>query len=111
MSGAPSQYFTQAIEPTELLLIDLPSHSRLLQQLPAYAASYAAGSQRHSAAKDQRIVSALSASAEERYTAFVDRYPSIVQRVPQWMLASYLGVSPETLSRIRKNLAQRARRH
>jgi len=34
-------------------------------------------------------------------------YPSIAQRVPQWMLASYLGVSPETVSRIRKNLSRR----
>lgn len=109
MSGAPSQYFAQAIEATDLLLIDPPSHRRLLQELPAFAASYAAGIQRHNAAKDQRIVSALSATAEERYTAFVTKYPSIVQRVPQWMLASYLGLSPETLSRIRRNLARRAR--
>lgn len=100
-TGAPSQYFAQAIEDTELLRIDLVSHQRLLDQLPAFAATFRAGVQRHNAAKDQRIVSALSASAEERYTAFVTTYPSIVQRVPQWMLASYLGVSPETVSRIR----------
>ena len=109
MTGAPSQYFAQAIEPAELLLIDPPSHRRLLHELPAFADSYSAGIQRHNAAKDQRILSALSASAEERYTAFVTRYPSMVQRVPQWMLASYLGLSPETLSRIRKNLSRRAR--
>jgi hypothetical protein len=51
----------------------------------------------------QRRVSALSTSAEERYNEFLKRYPSIAQRVPQFMLASHLGVSPETLSRIRKN--------
>jgi len=109
MSGSPSQYFAQAIEPTELLLTDLPSHRRLLKDLPPFAAAFTAGVQRHNAAKDQRIVSALSATAEERYTAFVAKYPSIVQRVPQWMIASYLGLSPETLSRIRKNLSRRAR--
>ena len=75
MSGAPSQYFAEAVEDTELLTIDLPSHQRLLQELPAFAASHSAGVQRHNAAKDQRIVSALSATAEERYTAFVADLP------------------------------------
>ena len=65
------------------------------------------GLQKHAAAKDQRIVSSLSASAEERYQEFLQTYPSIALRVPQWMLASYLGVSPETLSRIRKNLSRK----
>jgi hypothetical protein len=63
--------------------------------------------QRHAAAKDQRIVSSLSASAEERYLEFLEMYPSIVTRVPQSMLASYLGMTPETLSRIRKRLSRR----
>jgi CRP-like cAMP-binding protein len=107
-TGAPSQYFAQAIEGTDLLCIDPPSHQRLLDELPAFAASFRAGIQRHNAAKDQRIVSTLSATAEERYTAFVATYPSIVQRVPQWMLASYLGVSPETVSRIRKSRSRKA---
>ena len=52
-------------------------------------------------------VSALSATAEERYLAFLETYPSIVRRVPQRMLAAYLGVSPETVSRIRKNLSRK----
>jgi Mn-dependent DtxR family transcriptional regulator len=49
----------------------------------------------------------LAASAKERYLEFMATYPSIAQRVPQWMVASYLGVSPETISRIRKKLSQR----
>ena len=69
--------------------------------------AFRTGLQRHAAAKDQRIVSTLSASAEERYLEFLETYPSIVQRVPQTMLASYLGMTPETLSRIRKNLSRR----
>jgi len=106
-TGAPSQYFIDAIEDSELLLIDGPSHQGLVDKVAAYAAAFRAGLQRHSAAKDQRIVSALSATAEERYLQFLDTYPSIVRRVPQTMLAAYLGITPETLSRIRKNLSRR----
>jgi len=103
----PSQYFVDAIEDSDLLLIDAPSHQRVIDTVPGYAAAFRSGLQKHAAAKDQRIVHSLSSSAEERYLAFLQMYPSIVQRVPQWMLASYLGISPETLSRIRKDLSRK----
>jgi CRP/FNR family transcriptional regulator, anaerobic regulatory protein len=106
-SGAPSTYFIDAIEPAELLLIDGPSHLRLVDEVAGYADAFRAGLQKHAAAKDQRIVSSLSASAEERYLEFLRVYPSVAQRVPQAMLASYLGMTPETISRIRKNLSRR----
>jgi CRP-like cAMP-binding protein len=105
--GTPSAYFIEAVEDSELLLIDPAGQQHLIDRVPAYAASFRIGLQRHAAAKDQRIVSSLSATAEERYLEFLQTYPSIVQRVPQTMLASYLGMTPETLSRIRKNLARR----
>ena len=103
----PSQYFIDAIEDSEVLLIDGPSHQRLVDQVAPYATAFRTGLQRHNAAKDQRIVSSLSASAEERYLEFLRVYPSIALRVPQAMLASYLGMTPETVSRIRRNLARR----
>jgi CRP-like cAMP-binding protein len=106
-TGTPSKYFVDAIEDSELLLIDGPSHQALVNDVAPYAAAFRTGLQRHAAAKDQRIVSALSASAEERYLEFLRVYPSIALRVPQNMLASYLGMTPETVSRIRKNLSRR----
>lgn len=107
MTGAPSQYFFDAVEDSELLLIDPPSQQVLLDQVPSYAAAFRTGLQKHNAAKDQRIVTTLTTTAEERYLEFIDRYPSLAQRVPQWMMASYLGVSPETISRVRKNLSRK----
>src|SRR5262249_54469926 len=106
-SGTPSPYFIDAIEASDLLLIDASSHVALVERVPAYAAAFRNGLQRHAAAKDQRIVSALSATAEEPYREFLETYPSIALRVPQAMLASYLGMTPETVSRIRKALARR----
>ena len=107
MSGTPSQYFIDAVEDSTLLLLDAPSHQLVLERVPAYGASMRIGLQRAAEAKDQRIVNALTTSAEERYEAFLAKYPSIALRVPQWMLASYLGVSPETLSRVRKSRSRK----
>src|SRR4029077_17039636 len=59
-AGTPSSYFIDAIEDSELLLIDGPSHQRLVDGIAPYAAAFRTGLQRHAAAKDQRIVSALS---------------------------------------------------
>jgi CRP-like cAMP-binding protein len=104
---SPSQYFIDAIEDSDLLLIDGPGHDALVERVPGYAAAFRVGLQRHAAAKDERIVRSLSATAEERYLEFLRMYPSIASRVPQRMLASYLGVSPETVSRIRKKLSRK----
>lgn len=105
--GTLAQYSIDAIEDSTLLLFDAASHQRAIQHIPAYAAGLRDGLQRHAVAKEQRIADALSASAEDRYEEFLRQYPSIALRVPQFMLASYLGVSPETLSRIRKNRSRK----
>lgn len=102
-SGAPSQYFYQAIEDSELLLIDPVMHQMLVEKVPPYAAAFRTSLQKHAAVKDQRIVNVLTSSATERYLEFLKTYPSVASRVPQWMLASYLGLTPETLSRVRKS--------
>ena len=106
-ANAPSPYFFAAIEDSDLLLIDPPGQQRIVDEVPGYSSAMRAGLQKHAAAKDLRIVKSLSASAEERYLDFMNTFPTIAQRVPQWMLASYLGVSPETVSRIRKQLSRK----
>jgi CRP-like cAMP-binding protein len=106
-SGAPSQYFFDALEDSEVLLIEPAGHDELEKTIPEYAAAFRKGLQKAAAAKDERIVHSMSASAQQRYLEFLKTYPTVAARVPQWMLASYLGVSPETVSRIRKKLAQK----
>ncbi|MBE7174271.1 MAG: Crp/Fnr family transcriptional regulator [Williamsia sp.] len=107
LQNKPTIYFMDAIEDTAVFLLDPSSHIFLLQHVPAYATQFQTGIQKHAAAKDKRIVASLSSMAEERYKEFIQTYPSIVQRVPQHMLASYLGIMPETLSRIRKQMAKK----
>jgi CRP-like cAMP-binding protein len=106
-SGSPSTYFIDAIELSELFLIDVQSFGIMMQKVPAFAASFQTGIQKHAAAKDKRIIASLSSTAEERYSDFIKTYPTIAQRVPQHMLASYLGVTPETISRFRKKLSRK----
>jgi hypothetical protein len=72
---SPSPYFIDAIEDSDLLLIDGPSHQSIVEQVPSYARAIRAGLQKHASAKDQPIVSALSASAEERYLESLKSIP------------------------------------
>ena len=98
----PSTYFMDAIEPTEVLLAEMASFQKMLNNLPGFAESFRIGQQKNTAAKDKRIISSLTADAQTKYHEFLDKYPTIAQRVPLHMIASYLGISPETLSRVRK---------
>lgn len=105
----PSTYFIEALEDSVVVLLTLPSHERLLRELPGMAAAYATGLQRLNTAREKRLLDSLSATAEQRYLNFLDTYPSIARRVPQHMLASYLGLTPETLSRVRGQLGRKKR--
>ena len=107
ITGTPTPYFIDALEDSEVLLFEDASMQNALASIPGMAAQYQQGLHRHGTAKDKRIISSLSATAEERYDDFLKTYPSIAQRVPQHMIASYLGISPETLSRIRKQLSRK----
>src|SRR5262249_47669139 len=105
VEGGPSTLFIDAIEASDVLLIDHASHQQMVARVPAIGAAYRVGLQRLAAARDKRILTSLTASASERYLDFIARYPALVRRVPLGMLASYLGMSPETLSRVRRKLA------
>lgn len=105
-TGEPSQFYMDAVEDSTILVIDGPAHDLIVASIPEYAAAHRTGLQKRTAAMNERIVSAMSATAEERYLEFLKTYPSVATRVPQWMQASYLGVTPETVSRIRRKLAR-----
>lgn len=105
-SNVPSRVFIDALEDSEVLLSELSALQKLNEYIPESAVHYQAALQKSMESKAHRIISSLSATAEERYSDFLKKYPSLVQRVPQHMIASYLGISPETLSRIRKHRSQ-----
>src|SRR5688572_2728755 len=108
LNGTPSQSFIDAIEDSDLLLFDNACIQKLNEHIPACREMFQTAMQKSVLARNQRIFSALSATAEERYSEFLKKYPSLPQRVPQHMIASYLGISPETLSRIRKQKSRKS---
>lgn len=107
VNDSPTKYFIDALEDSEILLFDDTALQKLNKYIPQSAAMYEAGLQKSLAARNRRIISYLTDTAEERYNEFLKKYPSLMQRVPQHMIASYLGVSPETLSRIRKQQSRK----
>jgi CRP-like cAMP-binding protein len=105
--NVPAQCFIEALEHSEILVAESNSIEKIIEHIPEMGTFYRAALQRSAAAKNERIVSSLSKTADERYDDFLKKYPTLLQRVPQHMIASYLGISPETLSRIRKQRTQR----
>ncbi len=103
----PSRYYVDALEPTELALIDLASQELMYEKIPKFERYFRILIQNAFIASQRRVISAISKPAEERYLEFHQRYPTLEQRIPQHQIASYLGITPESLSRIRKQLSNR----
>lgn len=105
LTGEPATYNIDALEDSELVLISKTAHEELLQKLPKYETFTRLNITGAYIAMQKRLTSIISSPLEERYTNFTKAYPEIVQRVPQHMIASYMGLTPETLSRIRKRIS------
>ncbi len=105
LTGEPATYNIDAIEDAELVLISKTAHEELLQKLHKYETYTRLQITGAYLAMQKRLNSINTSSLEERYLDFITLYPNIVQRVPQHMIASYLGLPPETLSRIRRKIS------
>lgn len=103
----PSPYFIEAIEDTIVTVIPLDFFSKLSESEPAFAEMNTKALHHHILHLQKRIHQLLSASAEERYKDFLEMYSSVAARIPQTLLAAYLGIAPESLSRVRKEMAQK----
>ncbi|MFN8394043.1 MAG: Crp/Fnr family transcriptional regulator [Bacteroidia bacterium] len=99
--GKPAKITLETLEPTELLMLNRPNKELLLERYPKFERMYRLMLQRSLGVMQERLLSTLSKPAQERYQEFLERYPHIPQRVAQHYIASYLGVSPEFLSKIR----------
>lgn len=103
----PSDLFIDAIEDTEVVLISSDFINEASEISSSFRNYNQIALQNHIRHQQKRINLLLSASAERRYMNFIKLYPDLTLRVPQWMIASYLGITPESLSRVRKELAHK----
>lgn len=97
----PTRLNIEVLENSELLILDRKNHDKLLEEVPAYERYHRIIVQNAYVALQQRVENALGLTAEEKYERLIEESPAYLNRVPQNLIASYLGVSPETLSRVR----------
>ena len=102
----PSSFNIDALEDTELLVIS-KVQTMELTKIPAYNDMVRTLDERHASSNLKRINAFISHTAEQRCTDFLVSYPNFSQRFPQHLIASFLGITKETLSRIRAQLARR----
>jgi CRP/FNR family transcriptional regulator, anaerobic regulatory protein len=105
----PAAFNVQALENSEILEISYENMERVFETVPKMERYFRIITQRAFVTFQQRIVQNLSMRAEERYLAFQRKYPQIELRFPQKMVAEYLGISPEFLSKIKKRLMERGK--
>ncbi|MBA4260060.1 MAG: cyclic nucleotide-binding protein [Chitinophaga sp.] len=104
LSIEPSTYHIDAIEDSELLLISRPDFEEMLLKVPVMERYFRILFQNNIISKERRLISSISNSAEEKFIHLSATNPELIKRIPQQLVASYLGITPETLSRIKNKL-------
>lgn len=103
----PSLYNIDAWEDTEALLINRDNALELMKTIPAFREMVRQLDERNNIANLRRLTSSISSTADKRYTDFIACYPELLHRFPQHIIASYLGITKDTLSRVRRQLLQK----
>lgn len=106
----PADYFMEALEDTQVLLLDQHLIDQLGEEFESFRAFNEKLLHQHIQELQHRVTQLLGASARDRYLDFVERYPHLTVRLSQVQIAAYLGITPEGLSRVRRELAQQAQR-
>ena len=105
LTNETSTYNIDAIEDSELVLITRSASDELRKLSPKYQEFIFQATSEAYIQSEKRITSTISLNLEERYKELTANYPDIIHRIPQHMVASYMGLNPETLSRVRKRIS------
>lgn len=105
LSGLPATFNIDALQDSELLLLEKSERDKMLEEVPKMERFFRLILESNYIATHRRIIDSLSSSAEERYLKFIKTYPALLENIPQHLIASYLGITPQSLSRIRKEMS------
>jgi CRP-like cAMP-binding protein len=105
LTGEPATFNIDALEDSRLLLLDRDSRESLLKAVPKMERFFRLLQEAHYVATHRRISETLSKTADERYLSFLNMHADLARRIPQKHIASYLGITPQSLSRVRKEFA------
>ena len=106
LSQKPGNLNIEALEETEMLLLSKADQEKLYVEVPKFERFFRILAEKSLVANQQRLVDSLSLTGEERYKIFCERYPTLINHLPQKQIAAYIGVSPEFLSRARAEMAK-----
>jgi CRP-like cAMP-binding protein len=106
ITQSPADYNVQCLENTYVIQFPYPSQEELLREVPKFERLFRKMLERALVSSQKRIVRGFSMTAKEQYLHFREQYPTIEQRVPQYMIASYLGITKEFLSKIKSEISR-----
>ena len=103
----PATLFVEAVSNATVMQLSFEDEEKLKSQNRKFETFFRIVAERGLAAQQRRLIINLTQSAEERYESFAEKHPSFFHEIPQYIIASYLGMSTEFLSKIRNNRVQR----
>jgi len=103
----PGTTYIEALEDTDMILLSKVNQEKLYTEVPKFERFFRILIEKSLVANQQRIIDNMSLTAEDRYNIFCKRYPTLIDKLPQKQLASYIGVTPEFFSRMRSGLLRK----
>lgn len=103
----PGNLFIEVLEDAEIVCVSKETHQLLYQKIPKLERFFRILAENSLVAHQERLMDNLSLTAEERFEKFCSKYPTLVQRVPQKQIASYIGVTPEFFSKMKARLLKK----
>lgn len=100
----PGNLFIEALEDSELIILSKEKQEELYLEIPKLERFFRILTENSLVAHKERLMDNLSLSAEERFEKFCQKYPSLIQKIPQRQIASYIGITPEFLSKLKKKI-------
>ncbi len=107
ISEKPGNLFIEVLEDAEVVIITKENHQKLYQEIPKLERFFRILAENSLVSHQERLIDNLSLTAEERFEKFCSKYPTLIQKVPQKQVASYIGVTPEFFSKMKARLLKK----